>query len=589
MAKRSLKAEPVRGRQGTDGARSPADREPAGRGRNHTEPSCPRHRRREGKILRPRLACAVDGTGGAGGLLGYPIIRSLLRVPREREARTAFSAAAGRLGFAALRADMLRFGGWLAREAGVVPGDRVAICLPKSLEMVRALHGVMAAGAAYVGLEFRGPPARLGGIIASTAPRLLLTTPETARQLAAEGGIPALPPVLAIEAAEGGQGLEALLRGATPLADAVAVDPDDLAAIVFTSGSTGAPKGVMRTHRNLLEDVLSHLRGEGFGPEDMRPDNSGLQHVFPTLFYPAACGCRVHLMTEQDVMFPEIVTEILERERATVWGCAATALRLMIERGELGRRNLGSLRLVKSYGEALSVDLLRSVKAAFPQARVVSAYGATEAPNIARFEATADLPAGLRAVPLGRVQDHHRLELCDDSGREAAPGEIGEICTRGPSVSPGYWKDPALTAARQLRGIANSYRTGDLAFADHAGILHFAGRRDHLVKLRGHRFDLGEIEAALKRHPAVRDAVAIALSRPEGETDILAVVETTGSAGLEATLRKLCAEWLPRAARPLRVAFAEELPRLSNGKVDRQRIRTRFAPDAAPDAVRPEG
>ncbi|MGE3969210.1 MAG: AMP-binding protein, partial [Dongiaceae bacterium] len=349
-------------------------------------------------------------------MLEYPIIRSLLRMPREREARTAFSAAANRLSFAALRADMLRFGGWLVHEAGVRPGDRVAICLPKSLEMVRALHGVMAAGAAYVGLEFRGPPARLAGIAAATAPRLLLTTPEAARQLAAEGGLAALPPVLAIEAAEGGLGLDALLRSATPLVDTVAAGADDLAAIVFTSGSTGAPKGVMRSHRNLVEDVLSHLRGEGLGPEDMRPDNSGLQHVFPTLFYPAACGCRVHLMTEQDVMFPEIVTEILERERATVWGCAATALRLMIERGELGRRDLRRLRLVKSYGEALSVELLRSVKIAFPQARVVSAYGATEAPNIARFEATADLPTGLRAVPLGRVQDHHRLELCDDLG-----------------------------------------------------------------------------------------------------------------------------------------------------------------------------
>jgi len=521
-------------------------------------------------------------------LLEYPVIRSLRHLPHGWEARTAFSAAAGRLSFAALRDDMLRFGGWLTREADVMPGDPVAICLPKSLEMVRALHGVMAAGAAYVGLEFRGPPARLAGILAATAPRLLLTTPETARQLAAEGGIAALPPVLAIEAAEGGMGLDTLLRGVTPLDDIAAVGPDDLAAIVFTSGSTGAPKGVMRTHRNLVADVLSHLRGEDFSPDDMRPDNSGLQHVFPTLFYPAACGCRVHLMTEQDVMFPEIVTEILARERATIWGCAATALRLMMERGELPQRDLRSLRLVKSYGEALSVDLLRSVQAAFPQARVVSAYGSTEAPNIARFEATAALPTDSRAVPLGRVQDHHQIELCDESGCAVATGEIGEICARGPSVSPGYWKDPALTAARQLRGIPNSYRTGDLAFADRDGVLHFAGRRDHLVKLRGHRVDLGEIEAALKRHPAVSGAVAIALPQPEGETDILAVVAAAERGGLETVLRKICAEWLPRVARPLRIVFVEELPRLSNGKVDRQRVRTLFVPDAAPDLARPE-
>ena len=417
----------------------------------------------------------------------YPIVRRLLDMPRDWESRTAFSAAAGTLGFAALRSDMLGFAGWLVREAGVEPGDRVAICLPKSLETVRTIYGTLAAGAAYVALQFRGPPARLRAIIASTGPRLLLTTPEMSRQLAAEDRPAALPPILHVEAAEGGQGLGALLRSARPLADTVAVEPDGLAAIVFTSGSTGEPKGVMRSQRNMVQHVDSFVRIDELGPQDMCPSNNALHYISPILFFPAACGCRAHLLTDQDAMFSEIVAETLERERATTLISVATSLRLMIERGDLGRRNFGSMRLVSSYGEPLSADLLRAVAAAFPQARVTSIYGATEAPVMARFEAPRPLPETMPSVPLGRILDHYAGRICDEAGREVAPGEIGEVCVIGPLVSPGYWKDPELTASRRLRGLPDSYRTGDLAYAAPDGMLDRKSTRlnsSHIQKSR---------------------------------------------------------------------------------------------------------
>jgi clorobiocin biosynthesis protein CloN4 len=502
----------------------------------------------------------------------YPITRPLMTMPRDWERRTAFSSAAGALDFAALRRGMLGFAGWLVREAGVKPGDRVAICLPKSLEAVQAIYGVLAAGGAYVGMQFRGPPARLGAIIAATTPRLLLTTPEMGRQLAAEGGLPKLPPVLHIEAGEAGHGLDALLRPVPPLGETVPVGPADLGAIVFTSGSTGEPKGVMRSHRGMVANSEWHLRADGLNPLDVRLGNTSLHYLSPNLFYPPASGCRVHLLADEVVMFPELVAEAVERERITIWASSATALRLLIERGDLGRRNLDTLRLVKSHGELLRVDLLRTALAAFPQASVRTGYGSTEAPNITSYEAPRPLPDDMRDVPLGTVQEGYEMRLCDEDGVAVPPGHIGEICAIGPSVALGYWNDPVLTAAKRLNGQPYSYRTGDLGYLEPNGMLRFVGRKDHMVKLRGHRFDLGEVEAALRQHPAVREAAAVIVPRTDGESEILAAVEAAGSAGLDAALRQICADRLPRFAWPARILFPDELPRLPNGKIDRLKL-----------------
>ena len=502
----------------------------------------------------------------------YPIVRPLMTMPRDWEGRTAFSSGDGTLSFAALRQGMLGFARWLLREAGVKPGDRVAFCLPKSLEAVQAIYGILAAGGAYVGLQFRGPPARLAAIIASTAPRLLLTTPEMSRQLAAEGGLPKLPPVLHIETGEAGHGLDVLLRSVPPLGEMMPVGPDDLGAIVFTSGSTGEPKGVMRSHRGMVANSEWHLRADGLNLRDVRLGNTSLHYLSPNLFYPPASGCRVHLLADETVMFPELVAEAVERERITIWASSATALRLLIERGDLGRRNLDALRLVKSHGELLRADLLRAALAAFPQASVRTGYGSTEAPNITSYQAPRPLPDDMRDVPLGTVQEGYEMRLCDEDGAAVPQGDIGEICAVGPSVALGYWNDPALTAAKRLNGQPYSYRTGDLAYFEADGTLHFVGRKDHMVKLRGHRFDLGEVEAALRQHPAVREAAAVVVSRTDGESEILAAVEAAGGAGLEGELKRICAERLPRFAWPARILLPDELPRLPNGKIDRLKL-----------------
>jgi acyl-coenzyme A synthetase/AMP-(fatty) acid ligase len=328
----------------------------------------------------------------------------------------------------------------------------------------------------------------------------------------------------------------------------------------------------MLSHGNIGYDVTWMVGADEMGPDDLRLSQVPLHYISPHLFQPPVAGSRVHLLTDEENMFPDRVAAAMERERVTVWAAAATALRLLLESGALAGRRLPQLRLVKSHGEPLPLPVLRAATAALPQVRFTTTYGATEAPDIAHYTVPKTLPDELGALPLGAVQPGYRALICDEAGKELPRGEIGEICCIGEGVCLGYWRDAALTEAKRLPGRPGSYRTGDLGFLDRSGALHFAGRKTQLVKLRGHRFDLGEIEATLKRHPAVREAVVVTPS-DEGADALAAVVEADADAGLVAALLELCAERLPRFAWPARIHVAARFPRLPNGKIDRQRLR----------------
>jgi len=499
------------------------------------------------------------------------IPQTLLEHPPEWREVTAVATANASLSFAALREGVLRCASWLA-EAGIGPGDRVAVCLPKGLVAAQAIYGILAAGAAYVPLPEDGPLARLRATLVSVQPKLLLTTAETAARLAAGVGDPTLSEmrVVALDVRDGAiaQHVASAVVATPPLS----VPPESLAAIYFTSGSTGEPKGVMLSHRNLAAIADWMARIHEHRPGDRLVALSALHYVAAIeLFYPAMSGCRIFLPGDRETMFPDRVAQIMEWENVTHVTMAATALRLLFEGGDLARRRLDDLRHVTFFGEPLPATLLDSIMAALPRARFLNSYGATEAYNMLSYYPSRPLPAG--PLSIGRPMPYYDVSLRDDDGREVAPGEIGEICAAGPLVMSGYWNAPELTASRRFDGRADSYRTGDLARVGEDGLWHLVGRRDGLVKLRGHRFDLGEIEAVLRLHPSVREAFAFAVP-PFGSTsvEIQAVIQVEGDGLLEAALRRLCAERLPRYARPGRILALARLPLLASGKVDRQAL-----------------
>ncbi|MFI5338037.1 MAG: AMP-binding protein, partial [Opitutales bacterium] len=323
----------------------------------------------------------------------YPLVRRLLEFPLQWQDREVFRSSAEGLTFGNLRDGMLQMAGWLEAETGVRPGDRVAVCLPRGPAAVLAIYGILAAGAAYVPLQFLGPPVRLNTILASIRPRFLLTTPEMSVRLAAEGTTGRSSPVRTVVTDGSLADLRRLWQGTRARSGVAEAGPDDLAVIFFTSGSTGEPRGVMLSQRSVAATIRWVQRRDRTGEHDRLVAHAGLHYVSSfDIFYTLFSGCRVFLAGDREVLFPDRLAELIEQEEATLWLSTATALRLLLEEGDLARRRLSRLRRICIAGEAMSIASLNRLMAALPQAEYVNLYGATEASSMAQCILPRPLP-----------------------------------------------------------------------------------------------------------------------------------------------------------------------------------------------------
>jgi amino acid adenylation domain-containing protein len=504
---------------------------------------------------------------------GNLVVHRLMELPADERRRELFAAATGRRSYGDVREGMLGYAGWLSGAQGVRPGDCVAICLPKSLETVQLVYGILAAGAAYVPLQYQGPPARLGLILASIRPALLVTTKQMAAQLCSteEAG----QRVIAVE--NGDDALAQLTRGVPMLRAAAEPAATSLSVVFYSSGSTGEPKGVMWSQRTMASTLTNLPRWWQGSPSDRLISLSGLHYAASfEIFYPVISSASVYLCADRETLADQLAT-IIEQERTTIWASTATALRMLVEHGDLPNRDLSSLRRVAVFGEPMSIAALRAAMEALPAAEFRNVYSSTEAFDMVDYVIPRPLGAEVRRLPLGRPTPAYRLSLRNEAGDEVGAGETGEITVIGPAVAIGYWGDPALSAAKRLAGVPDSYRTGDLARFGDDGLLSLVGRKDHQVKLRGHRFDLGEIEAVARSVPGVREAVAFnpGAGTEDGEITLAVLAEGPAEAWADAerAIRLVCRERLPSFAWPSRIAMRGEFPLLSSGKIDRRALR----------------
>ena len=445
------------------------------------------------------------------------------------------------------------------RARGAGADVLVGLCVERSLEMVVGILGILKAGAAYVPMDPAYPAERLAFMRSDAGLDLVLTQES-------------------LEAFDwnDAQGVAPSDAGVAP-GDA-RVAPENLAYVIYTSGSTGRPKGVCIEHRNIVNYVLGVAQrlklepGMSYATVSTIAADLGNTVIFPAL---ATGGC-LHVISRERAESQAMLAEYFGQERIDVLKIVPSHL-AALQSGRDPHQVMPRARLILG-GEASRLDWIDSLRALSPRCEIHNHYGPTEATvGVLTYHASGPLPGTPSGtLPLGRPLPGSRIYLLDADGRTVAPGEKGELCIGGLGVARGYLNRPDLTAqkfapdAYSAEAGARLYRTGDLARRLADGNIEFCGRIDDQVKLHGYRFELGEIEAALREHGGVQDAVVLARDDASGDKRVVAYVSPPGAD--PAALREYLKSRLPAYMVPAAVVRMERLPLTPNGKVDRQAL-----------------
>jgi amino acid adenylation domain-containing protein len=422
-------------------------------------------------------------------------------------------------------------------------GNLVAVLAGRSTETVVAMLGVLKSGAAYVPVEPSYPAERI-------------------RHIVTDAGAVQLPAPAGDEPSHNPN---------------VPVTPDDLAYVIYTSGSTGVPKGVAVSHRSIM--VSTHARGIGGRPpeRDLVTMPLCFDGAAGGLYWTLTGGGTAVLPTELEAHDPGLMRALLHRVPVTHIHSVPSHYGLVLQ--AMGGTGLEALRLVSVGGEPMPPKLVARHLLDCPDAVLLNDYGPTECAVWATAHRCGIADATAAKVPIGGPLPNYRVHVLDTCLRPVPPGLPGEIYLGGPAVARGYHRGPGLTAERFVPdpfGAAGArlYRTGDRGYWSAGGELHIIGRVDNQVKLRGFRVELGEIEAAVRRHRAVADC-AVTVGTTAGGTDqVVAFVASGDPALTDADLLGEVARLLPAYMHPDRFVVLPELPRLPSGKLDAQRLRT---------------
>ncbi|MEO6502208.1 MAG: amino acid adenylation domain-containing protein [Jatrophihabitantaceae bacterium] len=474
--------------------------------------------------------------------------------------RTAVSFGDRRLSYAEL--DQLA----AALAAEIAPTGRpVALLLPRSVDMIAAALAVLKAGSSYVPIDPGTPPARIELMLQDAEPELVISSRELAANL------PAGSRVLHVD--------DPRTPGAST--SPPAVRSSECAYVIFTSGTTGRPKGVQVSHRNVLNLFQATDRHFGFGPDDVWSlfhsfaFDFSVWEMWGALLY----GGQVVVVAEDVSKDPVAFRRLLREENVTVLSQTPTAFGQLMH-AELEHHDRLPLRWVVFGGEALHFPDLEPwvEKYGDETPELINMYGITEITVHASYRRVRKADLTQTASLIGQALPGSDLLLLDPDLAEVPEGQIGEIVVTGPGVALGYLRQPELTQQRFVTapGGGRAYRSGDLARRRSDGELEYAGRADDQVKLRGFRVELGEVEAALVRQPGIRAAAAALRQLPTGEQALVGYLVAAGDFD-EHRLRQDLFNVLPHYMVPTVLTAIKALPVTANGKLDRAAL-----PDPAP-------
>ncbi|WNZ06253.1 AMP-binding protein [Streptomyces sp. 11x1] len=465
------------------------------------------------------------------------------------------------------------------RALGLDIGDRVILESHTSAHAIAMFLACSMAGLPFVPVSPETPDQRLSTIMEATGAALHLQTEEGAREgVPAEAGL-----------ARFGSGRLAVERAPRPRTRRrTELCPTDTAYMIFTSGTTGRPKGVVMSHHAVTSFYRGMLTQGIVGPGDRVATTSPLQFDFSLLDIGLALGSGAAVVPVPRglLRWPNRFLRVLSDTGATQVNGVPSIWRQSLRHLPDGIAALTGVRGVLFCGEDFPLPELRRLQELLPQARLINCYGATESMACSFTDVPRPLPADLEKLSIGYAHPGAEMLLVDESGAVLEePGVLGEIHLRTPALFTGYWDDPAASAAARVPDPAEQrsgqlvLRTGDLAYRGPQGELYFCGRLDSQVQIRGNRVELGEVERRLRDHPAVAEAVVLLVEREGLELRLVACLVTRDGTDLPADgrLTAFCSEALQSYMVPDEFHFLAALPVSPNGKADRRALASRLA------------
>ena len=461
---------------------------------------------------------------------------------------------------------------------GIEPGDRVAVQVPNWPEAVVAYIACFVAGAVIVPIVHIYGPAEVGFIARQSGARLLIVPDrwhgiDYSGVIAAASGAPTLDDVIVVgdDVPAGCTSWDDVEHAATGMAlPARRSEPDDVCVLVYTSGTTAAPKGVQHTHRTLIAEVRSteHLHGGGVTLQAFPAGHvAGLLGVLRPLMGTCSTVCL-------DSWDPDVAARLIAEHRVTFTAGTPLHLATLLDAGARGGTDLTSLRSYMTGAASVPPSLIeRAERAGIPTYRC---YGSSEHPTVT--SGSVDDPLERRASTDGRLLPGNEVRVVDDDGRDVTDGRAGEVCTRGPELFVGY-RDARMDADAFLPG--RWFRTGDIGSLDASGYLTITDRKKDVIIRGGENISSKEVEDVLARHPGVGEVAVVAVPDERyGEVVCAVVIAVEGaSPSLEELRRHVFEAGLARPKAPERLVLVEDLPRTAAGKVKKFELRRGLAGD----------
>jgi amino acid adenylation domain-containing protein len=471
-------------------------------------------------------------------------------------------------------------------ENGVLRQDRVAFCLKRSIQSSIAINGILKADAIYVPIDPKSPLERFKKIISDCNPSALICDQHTLEKIKKVIFqnitiiVMAHPDKLAPSLAGRYIYLDSIERQNHKAPHYQNLDTD-IAYILYTSGSTGEPKGVMISHLNIINYIEWAV--DCFGIEEQDKLLSTAPFYFDMFTFDIYCslkaGATLWIATEKLMLFPVKLLDLIEKESISIWKGVSSLLMYIARTVSLKNKTLPSLKKILFAGENLPTRYLIEWMKAFPEKQFYNAYGPTEATGITTFYHIRNIPQDpMERTPIGRACANTEVFLLKEDDSLAGIGEVGELCIRGSGLSRGYWNDMAKTKEAFIPNPLNPipgdriYRTGDLALLNKDVNYEFLGRKDTQLKCMGYRIDVTEIENALISSMHIKDAVVVFQRSEKFDVVQLIALVVTDNNSSQNDLRQKLKNKIPAYMLPHRFVAVGHIPRTCRGKIDRKAI-----------------